>query len=86
MAAEENVKQGWKRKLEEAKKEKNEVLKCIAKRKLSKEINENVECSSVCHSCKRKIKSGCEFCFDDCQNLSNELCILKCHKKHFQKW
>jgi hypothetical protein len=82
-AAEEKEKQGRKRKREEAKQDKkNKVPKRTAKRKLFKEVNDNVECNSVCHICKRKIKRGRELPCDDCHNLYHELCIPKCHKKH----
>jgi hypothetical protein len=77
-AAEEEKKQGWKRKHEEAKQEKkNKVQKHTAKRKLFKEVYDNVGCNSVCHICKRRIKRGCGLRCDDCQNLYNELCIPK---------
>jgi hypothetical protein len=49
---------------------------------LFKEVNDNVECNSVCHICKRKIKHGRELPCDDCHNLYHELCIPKYHKKH----
>jgi hypothetical protein len=81
--AAEEKKQGWKRKREEAKqKKKNKVPKCTAKRKLFKEVYDNVKCNSMCHICKRRIKHGCELHCDDCQNLYHELCIPKYHKKH----
>jgi hypothetical protein len=61
---------------------KNKVPKHTAKRKLFKIVDDNVECNSVCHICKRRIKRGCELRCDDCQNLYHELCIPKYHKKH----
>jgi hypothetical protein len=82
-AAEEEKKQGWKRKREEAKQnKKNKVLKHADKRKFFKEVNDNVECNSVCHICKRRIKRGCELRCDDFQNLYHESCIPKYHTKH----
>jgi hypothetical protein len=81
-AAEEEKKQGWERKREEAKQEKkNKIPKCTAKRKLFKEVYDNVECNSVCHICKRGIKRRCELRCDDFQNLYHELRISKHHKK-----
>jgi hypothetical protein len=79
---EEERKQGRKRNCEEAKQEKKQkVPKRTAKRKLFKVVYDNVECNSVCHICKRRIKCGCELRCDDRQNLYNELCISEHHKK-----
>jgi hypothetical protein len=83
-AAEEEKKQGRKRKREEAKQEKkkNKVPKRTDKRTVFKKVNDNVECNSVCHICKRRIKCGYELRCHDCQNLYHELYTPKYHKKH----
>jgi hypothetical protein len=84
-AAEEEEKQGRRRTCEEAKQQKKKkVPKRTATRKLFKVVDVKVECSSVCHICKRRIKRVCVLRCDDCQNLYNELCIPKYHKKHIQ--
>jgi hypothetical protein len=64
------------------KKKKKIVPKCTVTRKLFKEVYDNIECNSVCHIYKRKIKRGCELHCADSQNLYHELCIPKYHKKH----
>jgi hypothetical protein len=82
LAKDAEAKKVRKRRLEGAERGKKNIFpKLTAGTKLFT-LNEEADCNSVGHICKRKIERGNELRRDDCQNLYHDSCITTYHKDH----